>query len=102
LLDDRTRQAQLLRLERRTGRSGKDSIDHPLGSHDDIANARAGALAAAAGPVDCSMPTAIHLAPEPHRGVDWDAMRRDPFLGVGGRLRDGFSEGNACWSGLCP
>jgi hypothetical protein len=35
---------QLMRLERRTGRSGKDSIDHPPGAHDDLANAAAGAL----------------------------------------------------------
>lgn len=35
---------QLLNLERRTSRSGKDSIDHGLGLHDDVANAVAGAL----------------------------------------------------------
>ena len=32
-------------LERRTGRApGRDSIDHPPGAHDDVANAAAGAL----------------------------------------------------------
>ena len=35
---------QLCSLERRTARSGKDSIDHAPGSHDDIANAVAGSL----------------------------------------------------------
>lgn len=35
---------QLVGLERRVARSGKDSIDHPPGGHDDIANAAAGAL----------------------------------------------------------
>ena len=35
---------QFVRLERRTARSGKDSIDHAPGSHDDLANAAAGAL----------------------------------------------------------
>jgi hypothetical protein len=35
---------QLISLERRTSRSGKDSIDHPPGAHDDIANVAAGAL----------------------------------------------------------
>ena len=35
---------QLISLERRTSRGGKDSIDHPPGGHDDIANAVAGAL----------------------------------------------------------
>jgi hypothetical protein len=31
-------------LERRTSRGGKDSIDHPPGAHDDVANAMAGAM----------------------------------------------------------
>lgn len=44
LLDDPTLKRQLCRLERRTSRAGKDSIDHPPGSHDDVANAVAGAL----------------------------------------------------------
>jgi hypothetical protein len=35
---------QLLNLERRTARSGRDSIDHAPGAHDDLANAVAGAL----------------------------------------------------------
>jgi hypothetical protein len=34
---------QLAALERRTGRSGRDAIDHPPGAHDDLANAVAGA-----------------------------------------------------------
>jgi hypothetical protein len=38
--------AQICGLERRTGRSGKDSIDHAPNGHDDIANAVAGAAAA--------------------------------------------------------
>jgi hypothetical protein len=44
LLDNELMTRQLLNLERRTARSGKDSIDHPPGAHDDIANAAAGAL----------------------------------------------------------
>ena len=35
---------QLISLERRTSRGGKDSIDHPPGGYDDVANAVAGAL----------------------------------------------------------
>ena len=42
LLDDRRLQSQLVGLGRRTARSGKDSIDHGPGGHDDIANAVAG------------------------------------------------------------
>ncbi len=36
--------SQLCGLERRTARSGKDSIDHAPGGHDDLANAVAGAV----------------------------------------------------------
>lgn len=39
---------QFCSLERRTGRSGKDSIDHSPGMHDDVANAVAGVLTLAA------------------------------------------------------
>ncbi len=35
---------QLSHLERKTTRSGRDSIDHPRGAHDDLANAACGAL----------------------------------------------------------
>jgi hypothetical protein len=44
LLDDKRLISQLCGLERRTGRSGKDSIDHAPGAHDDRVNAAAGAL----------------------------------------------------------
>jgi len=40
---------QLVGLERRTARSGKDSIDHAPGGHDDVCNAVAGLCAAALG-----------------------------------------------------
>ncbi len=42
LLDSPRLIAQLTALERRTARSGRDSIDHPSGGHDDLANAVAG------------------------------------------------------------
>lgn len=44
LLDNTRLKNQLVGLERRTSRSGKDSIDHTPGSHDDVANVAAGAL----------------------------------------------------------
>jgi hypothetical protein len=44
LLDNRRLVLQLCSLERRVGRGGRDSIDHPVGAHDDVANAAAGAL----------------------------------------------------------
>jgi hypothetical protein len=47
LLDHPHLVGQLCSLERRTARSGKDSIDHAPGAHDDVANAVAGALLSA-------------------------------------------------------
>ena len=47
LLDHPRLVAQLVGLERRTARSGKDSIDHPPGSRDDVINSVAGAAALA-------------------------------------------------------
>ncbi len=44
LLDNSVLVAQLCSLERRTGRGGRDSIDHPPRGRDDVANAVAGAL----------------------------------------------------------
>jgi hypothetical protein len=44
LLDHKRLVTQLVSLERRTARSGKDSVDHPPGAHDDVANAAAGAI----------------------------------------------------------
>jgi hypothetical protein len=44
LLDNPRLISQLCGLERRTARSGKDSIDHGPGGHDDVINAAAGAL----------------------------------------------------------
>jgi hypothetical protein len=49
LLDHKKLANQLVSLERRTARGGKDSIDHPPAQHDDIANAVAGAAVLAIG-----------------------------------------------------
>lgn len=49
LLELKTLRAQLLGLERRTARGGRDSIDHGPSAHDDVANAAAGVLVAVAG-----------------------------------------------------
>jgi hypothetical protein len=45
LLDHPRLISQLCALERRTSRGGRDSIDHPPGAHDDVANAVAGLAA---------------------------------------------------------
>lgn len=52
LLDSPVLVKQLCELERRTSRSGKDSIDHMPGSHDDVANFVAGSLLMASGKYD--------------------------------------------------
>jgi hypothetical protein len=47
LLDNKRLVTQLCNLERRTSRLGRDTIDHPEGGHDDVANAVAGVIAIA-------------------------------------------------------
>jgi hypothetical protein len=49
LLDNGRLVSQLTALERRTSRAGRDSIDHPPGAHDDLANVVAGAVTMASG-----------------------------------------------------
>jgi hypothetical protein len=44
LLDHPRLFGQLVSLERRTARGGRDSIDHPPGAHDDVANSVAGVV----------------------------------------------------------
>lgn len=44
LLDQSRLVTQLIDLERRTARGGRDSIDHAPGGHDDVANAAAGVI----------------------------------------------------------
>jgi hypothetical protein len=44
LLDNKTLRQQLIGLERRTARGGKDSIDHRPGAHDDVVNSAAEVL----------------------------------------------------------
>ena len=71
LLDLPRLTAQLCGLERRTARSGRDSIDHAPGGHDDVANAVAGALIIATNMVVPIVITAEMLAQiraHPYRG----------------------------------
>jgi hypothetical protein len=58
LLDHPRLIAQLLGLERRTARGGRDSIDHGPHAHDDVANAVAGAL------VNCAASGTFRPTPE--------------------------------------
>jgi hypothetical protein len=52
LLDNQRLINQLVGLERRTARGGKDTIDHSPGAHDDVVNAAAGVLCLAATPLN--------------------------------------------------
>jgi hypothetical protein len=49
LVADLILRRQLIALDRRPGRAGRDTIDHPPGGHDDVANAATGAILRAAG-----------------------------------------------------
>ena len=49
LLDNPRLVNQLISLERRAARSGHDSVDHPAGAHDDLANSVCGVLVALGG-----------------------------------------------------
>ena len=56
---------QLCDLERRTSRGGRDSIDHPQGGHDDLANAAMGAVLLAS-----------EKGPQPARSIRVNLMGR--------------------------
>lgn len=79
LLDNKPLIAQLTGLERRTARSGKDSIDHAPNAHDDVANCVAGVLTASAAPqqklrmftLECNGgPPSMELDPRTGRPLD--------------------------------
>ena len=79
---------QLCDLERRTARGGRDSIDHPPGGHDDVANAVAGVVemvAGGRGPMVIN-PEAIRLFSRPNAAARADRMGM-MMSQAGGRLR---------------
>jgi hypothetical protein len=59
LLDENHLRVQLCGLERRVSPIGKDTVDHPRGSHDDLANAAAGALVLAVSGISQGM---VHVS----------------------------------------
>ena len=60
LLDEPRLVAQLVGLERRTARGGRESIDHAPGGHDDAANAVAGVLVLL-GAARCNGPISVPM-----------------------------------------
>jgi hypothetical protein len=88
LLDHQKTLAQLVGLERRTARGGRDSIDHAPGGHDDLVNAVAGvaqSLISQPG-LDYSgyyNPTEA----DPLGTQDWQQLRTFLYLQSGGTYR---------------
>lgn len=73
LLDHPRLAAQLAGLERRTARSGKDSIDHGPGGHDDLANSAAGCLTAVLSRAVVPITAADFIVGSPSPwAMDWD------------------------------
>jgi hypothetical protein len=88
LLDHPKTINQICSLERRTSRGGRDSIDHPPGGHDDLANAVAGLAA------DLTQDKRIDYAawngstPDDPDGLQaWQRLRTQLYLQSGGTYR---------------
>jgi hypothetical protein len=93
LVDSKRLRSQLVNLERRTRPGGRDQVGHSPGSHDDLANAVAGAiLAAAKGPARAgrvyfsgkAVSTAAAPKPQPQaprKGRVFCAVSRRPRTG---------------------
>jgi hypothetical protein len=97
LLDDARLRAQLIGLERRTARGGKDSIDHAPGAHDDLANVVAGVVVELLGTstVAAGKPALVvvggeHMGQRTYGGADYERypvtglpLQRDPSIEEG-------------------
>ena len=75
LLDHPKLISQLIGLERRTARSGRDSIDHSPGSHDDVCNAVAGVASIAVSKYGSFDPLYRGFQPEADDPDDPDGAR---------------------------
>ena len=71
LLDNDRLERQLVSLERKVSRGGRDSIDHPPGGHDDVANAVCGALLVAQ---ERGATLPLHRLPSHAIGAAYDPM----------------------------
>jgi hypothetical protein len=89
LLDSPRLLGQLCGLERRTGRGGRDTIDHPPNGHDDVANAVAGVVAtilAKGVPLDYRGMNGTSEA-DPHGVETWRRARLSAYLLSGGLVQ---------------
>ena len=75
LLDHSKTINQLISLERRTARGGRESIDHPPGGHDDLINAVAGAAVGAPSEPDGAYIHRLMGDDDPDGSKAWRAMR---------------------------
>jgi hypothetical protein len=87
LLDIPVLAGQLRRLERRARSGGKDAVDHPRGSHDDSANAAAGALVLASKWAGRSIDRALLDG----RPLHVRSSVSDPFVSGSPRYQGGLS-----------
>lgn len=92
LLDDRRLILQLCALERRVARSGKDSVDHPRGGHDDVVNSAALALVGAALAPKSSADNWLEFM---RRQVELHGIDRDDIQAPDPNFGFGFSDGRA-------
>jgi hypothetical protein len=79
LLDVPRLSAQLCALERRTARGGRDTIDHPPGTHDDLANAVGGVIQRViGGPKPLIIPPGLieAIRNQPPYRPSWGRVRR--------------------------
>jgi hypothetical protein len=88
LLDHPKMINQLIGLERRTARGGRDSIDHGPGQHDDIINAVAGAAALCVTQGIYNLDALADTMPnDPHGIESWRALRLSTYLYSGGTIK---------------
>jgi hypothetical protein len=86
LLDSERLVAQIVSLERRTGR-GADVIDHPPGQHDDVANACAGLVAQIISRGSYNMSALCDATPSDPLGIEgWRRQRLSMYLSSGGQI----------------
>jgi hypothetical protein len=101
LLDNSRLIGQLCALERRTARGGRDSIDHPPGAHDDVANSVAGVAVQllAKKDYDSSLSWIFgdHAAsvsePVAHFDNTYQRQLRDSYIAAGGLMRSNYPGG---------
>jgi hypothetical protein len=92
LLDHKVMLNQLVGLERRVSRGGRDSIDHPPGGHDDLANAVAGVITNLRGKIG-SYDTTLDWVSNRSDENNWNHKAKMAYVASGGRLNSNFRFG---------